>query len=74
MKEPRKKTAFITHFGLYEFCVILFGLTNTPATFQRLMEIYNSEWSDPRLLYAVFGQYLGVQQDIEEPEVRLVQL
>ncbi|MCO5566697.1 hypothetical protein L7F22_053627 [Adiantum nelumboides] len=32
------KTAFRTTFGLYEYLVMLFGLTNTPATFNRMME------------------------------------
>ena len=31
------KTAFQTHCGHYEFLVMSFGLTNTPATFQSLM-------------------------------------
>ena len=33
----REKSAFVTHNGLYEFLVVSFGLTNSGASFQRLM-------------------------------------
>ena len=35
----KEETAFSTGQGHYEFNVMLFGLSNTPATFQRLMDL-----------------------------------
>ena len=34
----QEKTAFATHHGLYEFRVMPFGVKNSPAVFQRLIQ------------------------------------
>ena len=38
-EKDREKTAFSTHKGLYQFKVLPFGLTNSPSTFERAMEL-----------------------------------
>jgi hypothetical protein len=40
------KTAFITKYGLYEFMVISFGLTNAPAYFMYLMNSVFMDYLD----------------------------
>lgn len=52
--EDRHKTAFATPFGLYEFVRMPFGLSNAPATFQRLMD---------RVMAGLIGEICMVYMD-----------
>jgi len=38
IEEDRYKAAFVTNKGLFEPTVMFFGLTNSPATFQTMMD------------------------------------
>jgi hypothetical protein len=63
-KEDREKTAFATPEGLFQFKRLPFGLTNAPATFQRVMNniLSGLTWTDC-LVYLddiiVFGSTLA---------------
>ena len=37
--EAKRKAAFVTNEGLFQFRVMPFGLCNAPATFDRLMDL-----------------------------------
>lgn len=50
-EEDVEKTAFTTPFGLYEFLVLPFGLTNAPATFQGAMNSMFSAYHEYVLVY-----------------------
>ena len=49
-EQDKEKTAFFTPKGHFEFNVIPFGLTNTPATFQQLMECVLATLTDEQCL------------------------
>ena len=45
--EAKRKAAFVTNEGLFQFRVMPFGLCNAPATFKRLMDrvLCGMQWS-----------------------------
>jgi len=70
-------TAFRTHRGLFEFLVMPFGLSNAPASFQRLMEkILGDLWWKGVLVYLddilIHGQ--TVEEVLEKLEIVLSRL
>ena len=61
MKEGEEwKTVFRTHSGLYKYLVMLFGLANTPSTFQNyindvlgpdILDVFGTAYVDDILVY-----------------------
>lgn len=37
-EDSRDLTTFITHKGLFRYCLVLYGLASTPSAFQTMME------------------------------------
>ena len=51
-EKSKHKTAFITPMGLYEYNYMPYGLCNSPATFQRLMQaIFREEINDKLVVF-----------------------
>jgi len=65
------KVAFTTHVGLFELVVIFFGMTNSPAMFQRMMnEIMRDLINEGKM--AVFVDDVLVGTDSEEGHDKIV--
>ena len=69
-KEDVPKTAFTTRYGLYEYTVMSFGLTNAPATFSRLMNSVFMEYLD-KFVVVYLDDILVYSKSKEEHEEHL---
>jgi hypothetical protein len=64
------KTAFISRYGLYEFTVMLFGLTNAPAYFMYKMNKIFMEYLD-KFIVVFIDDILVYSRSEKEHEVHL---
>ena len=69
--DAKRKAAFVTHGGLFQFRVMPFGLCNAPATFERLMDrmLCGLRWSRC-LVY--LDDVISFDASISETLIRLV--
>jgi hypothetical protein len=64
------KTSFITKYGLYEYTVMSFGLTNAPAFFMYLMNSVFMDYLD-KFIVVFIDDILIYSQNEEEHEEHL---
>jgi hypothetical protein len=62
------KTAFSTRYGLYEFTVISFGLTNAPAYFMNLMNKVFMEYVDRFIVVFIDDIFIYSKNDSDHEE------
>ena len=71
--EDIPKTAFSTRYGLYEYTVMSFGLTNAPALFMNLMNSVFMEYLD-KFVVVFIDDILIYSKDDEEHDEHLLNL
>ena len=71
--ESHEKTAFATYSGLFEFQRMPFGLANTPATFQRLMEVVLASLAR-NICVVYLDDVLVVEKTLEEHNQKLTKV
>jgi hypothetical protein len=69
-KEDIPKTAFTTRYGLYEFIVMVFGLTNAPAYFMSMMNKVFMDFLD-KFMVVFIDDILIYSKDEEEHKQHL---